>query len=86
MREHPDKVTTVTSSTGLVYKPWSMGAMVGYEMTHPSGVVNYIYFNPTAHSDDGVDNVFVYYGTAGEPHEDEAITHLEVDTYPEVTP
>lgn len=71
----------VTTSSGLVYKPWTMGAVVGYEMTHPSGAVNYIYFNPTIQPDDDTDNVFVYCGSAGEPNEDEAISHFEVDTY-----
>jgi hypothetical protein len=70
---------TVTTATGLVYKPWALNGAVGYELVHPSGAVQYIYFNPSLDSDDGVDNVVVYCGSAGDPAEDEAVTHFDIE-------
>lgn len=62
----------------VTYRPWTDGYAVGFEATHDSGWVEYIYLNPSAAPDDGVPNVFLYSGAAGDPALDEPICHINM--------
>ncbi len=53
-------------TSGVRYVPWTDGYAVGYECHLPDGTSEFIYLNPSTSSDDGMPNVFVYYGTAGD--------------------
>jgi hypothetical protein len=64
--------------SGVKYVPWSDGSAAGFRCETSDGKVEYVYLNPSGGSDDGVATVFLYWGTAGDPAQDAAITHVAV--------
>jgi hypothetical protein len=66
--------TLADEDAGTTYTPWTNGRAVGYQVRHPGGRVEFIYFNPSGGSggaEDHTPNVFVYRGPAGDPDADE---------------
>lgn len=57
--------------SGATYTPWTDGYAVGFKVEHSGGRTEFIYLNPSDGADDGVPNVFLYIGGAGDPNEDE---------------
>ena len=69
----------ITDSNGITYVPWSAGTKVGYQLLHPSGAIQYLYFNPSDNDSEGVSNVFVYCGEYADPSIDEALHHYKLE-------
>jgi len=66
--------------SGVQYTPFiTHDGRVGYECTDTAtGRFEFLYFNPSNGSDDGVPNVFVYQGTQNDPYADGAVHHYTV--------
>ena len=47
----------LTDDNGVRYTP----ILGGWRLTHPDGVVEYVYLNPSSDDTDGLSNVFVYH-------------------------
>lgn len=60
---------------GTCYTPFIKNGMVGFEVIDAEGRREYIYMNPSDHTDGDVPNVFVYHGREGDPSEDGACHH-----------
>jgi hypothetical protein len=69
----PDQRTVLDD--GTVYTPFFAEGRPGLQCTRPGSPSQYIYFNPSDHTDDDVPNVFVYQGTEGDPCADTPIHH-----------
>ena len=73
---------TIVTET-VRYEPWSDGHAIGYRVTRlADGKVGYVYFNASV--DDGFDpecgpDVFVYMGPVGDPAQDGAAHHYNID-------
>jgi hypothetical protein len=63
---------------GVSYQFWTNGTAVGYEIHFPDNRIEFIYFNPSDGSDDGVPTVFVYQGTEADPNADTPLCHFVV--------
>ena len=68
----------VMDGQGVSFHPWTNGDAIGYECHHPDGRVEFLYFNISSDSDDGVSNVFVYQGTEGDPAADTPYVHFDL--------
>lgn len=68
----------VDSEDGVRYEPWTNGTVIGLRCISSKGPDEYIYFNPSESSDDGVNTVFVYHGTFGDPAIDSAFIHAVI--------
>jgi hypothetical protein len=70
-------------TNGSVFEPWTNGYAVGFKVTHESGGVEYVYLNPSSGSIEGYEDeaptVFLYQGTEGDPGQDPAILHVNID-------
>lgn len=66
--------------SGVSYVPFvdEEWGTAGVQITRPSGVVDYLYFNPSGGSDDGVPTVFVYRGESTNPGEAGSLCHFDV--------
>jgi hypothetical protein len=69
---------------GTVYTPFLAEGRPGLQCTRPGSSSQYIYFNPSDHTDGDVPNVFVYQGTEGDPCADTPIHHYCI--WPELGP
>jgi len=63
---------------GVVYTPFIKDGMVGFQCLDAEGRCEYIYMNPSDHTDGDVPNVFVYHGHTGDPAEDFPVHHYTV--------
>jgi len=65
---------------GVQFTPFiTEDGRVGYECTDTAtGKFEFLYFNPSNGSDDGVASVFVYQGTENDPAYDGAVHHYTV--------
>jgi hypothetical protein len=72
------KITDKTS--GVQYVPFiAEDGRVGYECTEvATGKFEFLYFNPSNETDDGVANVFIYQGTENDPSNDTPHVHFTV--------
>lgn len=70
-------------SPGCIWRPWSDGFAVGFEVTHvPTGQVRYLYLNPSTEGDEDPDGAlgttFLYWGGDGDSSRDAALTYVDV--------
>jgi hypothetical protein len=63
---------------GTVYTPFLTEGMPGLKCRRPGSPTQYIYLNPSDHTDADVPNVFVYQGTEGHPSTDTPIHHYVI--------
>jgi hypothetical protein len=70
----------IDPDSGTQYTPFiSDDGRVGYEITNiETGKFEFLYFNPSNGSDDGVPNVFVYQGVNNDPGNDGPLHHYLV--------
>jgi hypothetical protein len=73
---HPDHRTALDD--GTVYTPFFAEGVAGLRCTRPGSPTQYIYFNPSDHTDGDVPNVFVYQGIDGHPFSDTPIHHYVI--------
>lgn len=73
---HPSHRTTLDD--GSSYTPFLADGMAGLRCTRPGSPTQYIYFNPSDHTDGDVPNVFVYQGTDGHPFSDGPLHHYVI--------
>lgn len=73
----------VEDEHGTVYIPFTDGWAVGFKVTPPDGVVQWVYLNPSNADTNGESNVFLYHDEdeGSGPHFFGALSH--VVTYPE---
>lgn len=66
-----DLIVPDTKGRTVIYRPWTDGYAIGFQVTRDDGKQEYIYLNPS-NNDDGSDdpNVFVYSGEHGNPAND----------------
>lgn len=69
----------VTLEDGTAYIPFiHPNGYVGFKCMDAAGRVEYLYLNPSDHTDGDVPNVFVYHGTKGDPAFDGSAHHYLV--------
>lgn len=67
-----------TDAHGTQFLPWTDGHAVGFEVRRKDGKREFLYLNPSSESDDGVSNVFLYHGPAGDPRQDGTVIYVDV--------
>lgn len=63
---------------GTTYTPLLTDGMPGLQCSRPGSPTEYIYLNPSDHTDGDVPNVFVYQGPEGNPCWDTPIHHYVI--------
>lgn len=75
------RAATVTDREGATFEPWTDTFALGFKITLASGLVRYVYLNPSSDSDDGTTNVFLYMGTSDRVDEGDPITYLDISDH-----
>lgn len=70
----------VDHSTDVTYTPFARDGMAGLTCSKPGRISEHLYMNPSLGSDDGMPTVFVYLGTEGDPAQDGAVHHYDLDS------
>ena len=74
-------MTTVRTTDGHVYTPWTDGHAVGFLVTSPAGGRELVYLNPSTEPDDSIATLTLYHGPADATIDDHAaLSHVDLFT------